>query len=234
MKPLLLLLLILIGYADLSAQDSTFVTIKAGHRVNDVLTPAEIYYYPQFTSGKVFFRDGSKAMGKMNYTRLFDQMLFISPKGDTLALADEKNIKFITIDQDTFYFDEGYVRLILNKGDVKLAEKQIWIVADVRKIGTHNKATSTVAITSLDSYTDRASRAKSYDLLINEDMLIRKETQYFFGDKYNHFVRSGKKKLLLLFPKEQPGIESYLKENKVDFDRKDDLERIAQFLAQDH
>ena len=234
MKPLLLLLLILMGYADLSAQDSTFVTIKAGNRVNDVLTPAEIYYYPEFTSGKVFFRDGSKAMGKMNYTRLFDQMLFISPKGDTLALADEKNIKFITIDQDTFYFDEGYVRLILNKGDVKLAEKQIWVVADVRKIGTHNKATSTVAITSLDSYTDRASRAKSYDLLINEDMLIRKETQYFFGDKYNHFVRSGKKKLLLLFPKEQPGIENYLKENKVDFDKKDDLERIAQFIVQDH
>ena len=234
MKPLLLLFLLLMGYADLSAQDSTFVTIKAGNRVNDVLTPAEIYYYPQFTSGKVFFRDGSKAMGKMNYTRLFDQMLFISPKGDTLALADEKNIKFITIDQDTFYFDEGYVRLILNKGDVKLAEKQIWVVADVRKIGTHNKATSTVAITSLDSYTDRASRAKSYDLLINEDMLIRKETQYFFGDKYNHFVRSGKKKLLLLFPKEQPGIENYLKENKVDFDKKDDLERIAQFIVQDH
>ena len=234
MKPLLLLFLLLMGYADLSAQDSTFVTIKAGNRVNDVLTPAEIYYYPEFTSGKVFFRDGSKAMGKMNYTRLFDQMLFISPKGDTLALADEKNIKFITIDQDTFYFDEGYVRLILNKGDVKLAEKQIWVVADVRKIGTHNKATSTVAITSLDSYTDRASRAKSYDLLINEDMLIRKETQYFFGDKYNHFVRSGKKKLLLLFPKEQPGIENYLKENKVDFDKKDDLERIAQFLAQNH
>ena len=234
MKPLPILLLLLIGYADLTAQDSIFVTIKAGNRVNDVLTPADIFNYPQFTTGKVFFRDGSKAVAKMNYTRLFDQMLFIGPKGDTLALADEKNIKFITIEQDTFYYDEGYVRLIMNKGDVKLGEKQVWVVADVRKIGTHNKATSTVAITSLDSYTDVASRAKSYDLLINEDMLIKKETQYFFGDKYNHFVRSGKKKLLLLFPKEQPIIENYLKENKVDFDKKDDLEKITRFLAQNH
>ena len=65
-------------------------------------------------------------------------------------------------------------------------------------------------------------------------MLIKKETQYFFGDKYNHFVRSGKKKLLLLFPKEQASIENYLKENKVDFDKKDDLEKITQFLAQNH
>jgi len=232
MKALLLLLFILIGYCGLSAQDS-IVTIKAGNKVRDVLTPADIFYYPQFTSGKVFFRDGRKAMAKMNFTRLYDQMLFINPKGDTLAVADEKTIKFIIVDQDTFYYDEGYVRIIVDYGDVKLAEKQIWVVADTRKIGTHNKSTSTVAITPLSNYTDDGiARAKSYDLLINEDMVIRKETQYYFGDQNNHFVRAGKKKLLLLFPKEQLDLENYLKENKVNFDKKDDLKKLAQFLGQ--
>jgi hypothetical protein len=172
-------------------------------------------------------------MAKMNFTRLYDQMLFINPKGDTLAVADEKTIKFIIVDQDTFYYDEGYVRIIVDYGDVKLAEKQIWVVADTRKIGTHNKSTSTVAITPLSNYTDDGiARAKSYDLLINEDMVIRKETQYYFGDKNNHFVRAGKKKLLLLFPKEQLSLENYLKENKVNFDKKDDLKKLAQFLGQ--
>ena len=232
MKVLLLLLFILIGYCGLSAQDS-IVTIKAGNKVRDVLTPADIFYYPQFTSGKVFFRDGRKAMAKMNFTRLYDQMLFINPKGDTLAVADEKTIKFIIVDQDTFYYDEGYVRIIVDYGDVKLAEKQIWVVADTRKIGTHNKSTSTVAITPLSNYSDDGiARAKSYDLLINEDMVIRKETQYYFGDQNNHFVRAGKKKLLLLFPKEQLSLENYLKENKVNFDKKDDLKKLAQFLGQ--
>jgi len=232
MKVLLLLLFILIGYCGLSAQDS-IVTIKAGNKVRDVLTPADIFYYPQFTSGKVFFRDGRKAMAKMNFTRLYDEILFINPKGDTLAVADEKTIKFIIVDQDTFYYDEGYVRIIVDYGDVKLAEKQIWVVADTRKIGTHNKSTSTVAITPLSNYSDDGiARAKSYDLLINEDMVIRKETQYYFGDKNNHFVRAGKKKLLLLFPKEQLDLENYLKENKVNFDKKDDLKKLAQFLGQ--
>src|SRR5678816_1300960 len=126
MKALLLLLFILIGYCGLSAQDS-IVTIKAGNKVRDVLTPADIFYYPQFTSGKVFFRDGRKAMAMMNFTRLYDEMLFINPKGDTLAVEDEKTIKFIIVDQDTFYYDEGYVRIIVDYGDVKLAEKQIWV-----------------------------------------------------------------------------------------------------------
>ena len=234
MKALLLSLFILIGYSDISAQDSTHITIKAGNRIKDVLTPADIFYYPQFTIGKVFFKDGTRAAAKMNYTRLVDQMLFIDNKGDTLALANEKTIKFIAIDQDTFYFDEGYMRLIADNGVVKLAEKQIWVIADVRKIGTHNRSTSTVAITSLGNYNDESGRAKSYDLLINEDIVIRKETQYYFGDEYNHFTRAGKKKLLLLFPKEELSIENYLKENKVNFDKKDDLEKLAQFLGQRH
>jgi hypothetical protein len=234
MKPLLLLLFILIGCSDLPAQDSTLVTIKAGNKVKDVLTPAEIFSYPQFTNGKVFFKDGTKAVAKMNYTRLTDQMLFIDPKGDTLELADEKTIRFITIDKDTIYYDEGYIRLIANNGVVKLGEKQLWVVADVQKIGTHNTPKSSVAITSLSTYSDEGTRAKSYDLVLNQDLIIRKETLYYLGDSYNRFARAGKKKLLLLFPKEQMSLENYLKENKVNFDKKEDLEKLVQFLGQPH
>ena len=210
---LLLLLFIFIGYTDLLAQDSTFVTIKTGQSVKDVLTTVDIYHYPQFTNGKVFLRDGTKAAGKMNYNRLYGQMLFINPIGDTLALADEKNVKFIVIDRDTFYYDGGYLRLMANSGVVKLAEKQIWVLADIRKIGTHNRPTTTVAVTSFSSYTDGHDAAKSKDLIMNEDVVLRKETQYYFGDKFNLFVPASKKGLLQLFPKEQQEIDNYLKEN---------------------
>jgi hypothetical protein len=228
------LFIILIGYADLSAQDSTFVTIKTGQSVKDVLTSADIYHYPQFTYGKVFLRDGTKAAGKMNYNRLYGQMLFINPIGDTLALADEKNIKFIVIDKDTFYYDGGYLRLMANGGVVKLTEKQIWVLADIRKIGTHNRPTTTVAVTSFSSYTDGRDAAKSKDLIMNEDVVLRKETQYYFGDKYNLFVPASKKGLLQLFPKEQQEIDNYLKENKVNFNKKEDVEKLYQFLLQFH
>ena len=234
MRSPLLLFFILIGYADLSAQDSTFVTIKTGQSVKDVLTSADIYHYPQFTNGKVFLRDGTKAAGKMNYNRLYGQMLFINPIGDTLALADEKNIKFIVIDKDTFYYDGGYLRLMANGGVVKLTEKQIWVLADIRKIGTHNRPTTTVAVTSFSSYTDGRDAAKSKDLIMNEDVVLRKETQYYFGDKYNLFVPASKKGLLQIFPKEQREIDNYLKENKVNFNKKEDVEKLYQFLLQFH
>lgn len=232
MKALLLLSFVFTGYSGLMAQDSAFVTIKTGNSIKDVLTPADIFYYPQFTYGKVFFRDGTKSAGNLNYSRLGDQILFINNKDDTLALANEKTIKFIAIAQDTFYYDEGYVRLISNNGFVKLAEKQVWVEKEVRKMGTHNRPSSTVNIVSLSTYSDETLRAKSHDLIMNEDVLIKKEIQYYFGDRYNHFVLARKNKLMQLFPKEQLTLEKYLDENKVNFDKKDDLEKLAQYLAQ--
>ena len=234
MKILLSLFFILIGYTDLSAQDSIYATIKTGQSVKDVLTPADIYQYPQFTYAKVFLRDGSKAAAKMNYNRLYGQMLFIDPKGDTLALADEKNIKFIVIERDTFYYGDGYLRLIANDGVIKLTEKQVWVLADIRKIGTHDRPTTTVAVTSLSSISNGKDAAKSKDLIMNEDIVLRKDTQYYFGDKYNLFVPANKKGLLQLFPKEHPSIENYLKENKVNFNKKHDIEKLYQFLHQLH
>jgi len=231
MKSILLLSAILIGYISLSAQDSNLVIIKTGKRVSEVLTTADIYYYPQFTDGNVFFRDGSKGVAKLNYTRLFDQMLYINSKGDTLALADEKTIKFITINNDTFYYDEGYVRFTKGNKEVKLGEKQVWVVADIQKIGTHNKPKPSVAIYSFSSYTNGSDAAKSKDLLLSEDILLRKENHYYFGNDNNHFVRTSKKQLMLIYPKDQQRIESYLKENKVDFDKREDLEKLIQFLC---
>jgi hypothetical protein len=232
MKSLLLLLFILIGFTDLLAQDSTRVTVKTGERIEDVLKPSDIFFYPQFIYSKILFKDGKVADPYMNYNRLYDQMLFINEKGDTLALTDVKNIEYIVNDWDIFFYNGGYLRLIADDTVIKLAEKQVWEVADVRKMGTFNTPTNTVAITSVGYFSNGQDAAKSKELIMNAETVLRKETQYYFADKYNHFVRASKKKLLDLFPKEEQRIENYIKENKVNFDKKEDLEKLCKFLLQ--
>ena len=230
MKQLLLLFFIFISYTGLWAQDSTYITIKSGNIVQEGLSSADMYYYPQFTKGVVFFKGGTKATAKVNYTRLFDQMLFIDGKGDTLALAEEQTIKFIAVDRDTFYYDEGYVRIIADNHFVKLAEKQIWVVADIKKPGPHNTSTSTIGVTSVRTFR-QGNDAVRNPLTLDEDIVLRKETHYYFGDEYNDFVRAGKKGLFQLFNKKQRSIENYLKENKVNFDKKEDVEKLFQFVS---
>lgn len=107
-------------------------------------------------------------------------------------------------------------------------------MADIRKIGTHDKEKPSVAIHSFTTYTNEVDAAKSKDLLLNENIVLKKETQFFFGNENNHFVRATKKKLLTLFPKDQRIIDAYLKDNHVDFDKKNDLEKLTQFFRQQH
>ncbi|HEX6847373.1 MAG TPA: hypothetical protein VF144_10355 [Chitinophagaceae bacterium] len=230
---LLLLLFILLVAPYLSAQDSAYVTIKQGYKVGEVLPPADMYYYPQFTKGEVFFRTGMKATTKLNYARVYDEMQFIDPKGDTLALGGEKNIKFIAVGKDTFYYAEGYVRVTAHNEDVQLAEKQVWVMADIRKAGALNTSSSSVGITSARSFRNDGEVTRN-NLALNEDVVLRKETQYYFGDDYNNFVRAGKRGLMQLFPKDERSISNYLKENKTDFNKKDDIEKLFRFLSQLH
>lgn len=209
------------------AQDSTII-IKAGMSIKQSVSITDLYEYPQFVYGKVFFKPGDSSAGRLNYNRLLDQMQFIDFKGDTLNIADPGTIKSIRINQDLFYYDNGYVKLIKDTNTIKLATKQTLRFAEKEKRGAYDMASPTSAI---DSYGSYASEGKIYKLVPREDIVLKKQTQYYFGDKYNHFVLANKKNLLRQFSKQNGAVSGYLKENNVDFTNRGDLEKLLQYLA---
>ena len=227
MKALLLLLLAFTTYTTSLAQSTATVTVKAGSSIMDVLSTAEVFHYPQFTSGKVFFRDGSNAEAKMNYNRLLDEMHFIGPTGDTLALANERLIHFIAVGDDSFYYEQTYLRRIAGNNIVRLAVNQVWKITDKKKASAYGITSSISSISSRGFMTDGR---KLYNMNVKEDVVLSNVEHYYFGDKYGRFVLAGKKNLQILFPKVQEQLVSYLKDNKVDFTKKEDLENVVKFL----
>lgn len=225
---LLLLLLTLTSCAGLVAQKKEFVTVQAGNNIMDVLPMSEIFFYPNFTNGKVFLRDGSKSDAKLNYNRLVDEMHFINSNGDTLALDNEKDIKYVVINTDTFYYDAGYIRVLSQGNPVKLAVKQIWVITDTRQIGAYNSTNNSVGMLSYTSVDDGGGRL--YDLTVNEDVILTKVERYYLGNNYYNFVIADKRNLLTLVPKEQRRISSYIKEQKTNFNNRNDLDKLIQFL----
>jgi hypothetical protein len=228
MKVLLFFLFASFHCPGLFAQKKKFVTVKAGDNIMDVLSASDVFYYPLFTKGNVFLRDGTTTEAKLNYNRLVDEMHFIGPDGDTLALANEENIKYIAIGKDTFFFDKGYMRIIANGGRAKLALKQIWIISETKQIGAYNTTNSSASITSVTTYNEAG---KLYDLTVNADVVLSRIEHFYLGNNSNHFVLANKKNLLMLFP-EGRSIEIYLKENKIDFTKGNDLTKLILYLAQ--
>jgi hypothetical protein len=229
MKALLFIFLASIFCMGLFAQKNKMVTVKAGSNIMDALSHSEVLYYPVFTNGKVMRKDGSTAEAKLNYNRLVDEMHFIGPSGDTLALSNELTVRYVAVGKDTFLFnDGGYLRIIGNSGRAKLAQKQVWVVSDSRAIGAYNTSNLSSSITSYTSYNEGG---KLYTMTVNADLVLKKIEQFYLGNNSNHFVLATKKNLLMLFPDSDRN-EVYLKENKIDFSKENDLTKLIAYLGQ--
>ena len=220
-------LILLVCYCRAHAQDSTII-IKAGTSFNESVSITDQFEYPQFVYGKVFFRPGDSSAARLNYNRFLDEMHFIDIKGDTLNIAYPGSIKFIRISNDLFYYDNGYVKLIKDNNTIKLAAKQTLRMSGKNKIGAYNMASPGSAI---DSYSSLNIDHKNYNLTPREDITLAKKTEYYFGDKYNHFVLANKKNVLRLYPKQEGAVTAYLKENNVDFNNREDIEKLFQYLT---
>ena len=218
----------LIFSLSLTAQNKKSVMLKAGNHVMDILTPADVYYFPKFGDGNVYFKDGTKSSGRLNYNFLINEIQFIDGNGDTVSLADEKNISFVAINSDLFYYDKGYVRLISGNNKAKLTVSNAWKVGEIRRGSVYN---TTTPASSLSSFTSYFVFGKQQDLMVTQDVELTRHEQYFFADKFNRILPANKKNLLTLFPAEQSRIEIYLRENKTDFANADDLKKIIAFLG---
>jgi hypothetical protein len=210
----------------LVAQQSGKILIKAGEDIGLKLAK-EVYIFPDFTLGVVTSKDGSVSKGLLNFNLLNGEMQFIEPKGDTLSLADEQTIKLITIGKDSFYYDHVYLRLVASNPVVKLAIRERLKVVDKQRIGAYNQPSSSASIEAQNIYN---SGAAIHRLNVKEDILMAKETLYYLGDKYNHFILANKKNLIKLFYRKQDEIEDFLRANRIDMTRLEDLVTLMGFL----
>jgi len=211
-----------------NAQSKKTIIVKAGTSIAEGVPIAEIFQYPQFSNGTIYFRTGDVSEAKLNYNIFLDEMQFIDGKGDTLALANEVTVKVIVVNSDSFYYDKGYIRLLNGNSLLRLAVKQGVRVLDKRKESAYGASTSVSSIRNLNAY---SNGRRLYQVAVTEDVVLAKEEYYYFGDQYNHYVIATKKSLLELLPKHSEVITKYLKENDTKFYKKADLEKLLEFLA---
>lgn len=157
-------------------------------------------------------------------------MQFIDFKGDTLKITNGAMIKFVSINKDVFYFKEGdaFVNLIKDTNEIKLAAKQTLTLQRRDKIGAYGVASPTSSITN---YSSLISQTNVYNLVPREDLTFNRTTEYYVGDKYNRFVLANKKNLLQQFPKQNKALNTFLKDNNIHFNKKEDMEKLLAFLA---
>lgn len=210
----------------LSAQEGKIVTVKAGTRVLDYFPVKERYRYSDFTNGQLVFKNGRVNSGRFNYNFLLGEMEFLQSR-DTLSIVNKKDISFIAIARDTFYYNDGYIELIFS-GPVNVGLMQTIRLKDIQRKGAFGV---TDRNSSIDAYNSMAVTGNLYELIPNEDWVFQETMEYFLSTPERGFVQFNKKNVLEIFPQKKDAIKDYLKSNKIHFDSRADLLEFAGYLS---
>jgi len=211
---------------DALAQKRIKYTINPGEKFIDKLPKEEVYSYPDFIKGKVYLRNNTVSIVPLNYNSLYAEMQFVNPTGDTLSVSDEKLISLIVINQDTFFYDKAYLKLISNLGTVKLANNQFFEIVKKEKVGEFGQP----GRGSVETYNNLSSPSYIRDIVANEIITMAKSSIYYIGDEFNNFKMANKRNLLDMYSKHESEVKAYLKENKVDFSNEKDLKKMLTYL----
>lgn len=191
------------------------------------------YLYETFTDGKLFYKDGSRSDAKFNLNGMTNEMLFVSPQGDTLKLARPETAAMITIGTDTFsYFDNTFLKKVTHDdASLHVYEKQElkFVNSEVTTpYGSSGISSTTVqggAITGLGG----AGRTGSTAFGDTRVLVFKKSvTLYIVVDK-NRVYPSKQSSFYKMFPGDKDKINAFVKEQKIDFSSEEDVSKLVKF-----
>lgn len=210
------------------AQDTNKVIVNPVNQ-NEQNLKDKMYKYPQFLVGQAIFRNGTVTEAKLNYSYMSNTILFIDPKGDTLELSQAENFSAIVIAADTFrYYKKDFIQQLTNYASCNLYLRRYLKFNGTEKKGAYGTYSRT---TSSTSYTNVTPTEGGGYLTLTPDEL----RSYIFYDDYFFTKENGevypatKKGINDLFSKNQKALKAFLEQNPINFNKREDLDKVLAF-----
>jgi len=212
--------------SSLLAQKYEPVTVKAGTSVKDYFPMAERYLYPSFIAGIGYFKNGIVIPCLFNFNVLSGEMEFIQSK-DTLIIAKKEEINSIVVAKDTFYYHDAYLQMIRSSRLSVYVKRGIEIKNILKQgaMGTINRSAAS------DSYGFVLLGPRSFDMKLADDVVIQQKVGYFYSTTGNDFIPFTRKNIVRIMQGKEDEIKNFIKANKIDFDSREDLLKLAGFVS---
>lgn len=224
------ILLALVLFAVITTAFSQSVLVKAGQDYTKAIPRSDRYRYKDFMNGQLHYPQGKKSQVlRLNYNIIFAAVQFIDSNGDTLFIAEDSNIfKYVSINNDLFFhdFQFGYFEILTREPQIKLMSQVKWNIAR-KDVMIENGYGSSLSLSNSDYSTIRVSGANNF--IQNENTLFEKEDAYFLLDRKQRIHKATKSSFIKIFQDYKGEIQSFLKDNDIDFSDKDDLRTLLEF-----
>ncbi len=213
----------------INAQKKKTFRVNPGEMVVNTIPAENMYEYREFTMGNVLFKNGRLGSAKLNYNSLLGEMEFLGDKHDTLALDDLGSMHYVSIANDTFYYNKIFLKQLSNSNGIKLAVNRAIVLTNREKIGGFGEVNGG-SVEVKEQVSANASMLKS--LVAQQILTFSENYTYYFGDKFSQFKPASRKNVMEMFGKLKPGLEKYLDTYKPNYFDKQDVDKLAAFLQQ--
>lgn len=216
----------------INGQPSKVLRVKNGQDATKYVSAKDRFEYPDFLIGRLNYINGKYAVSKLNYCYLLGEVMFINTQGDTLALADNNQIRYADIGKSRFYPlpENGFVEVVKDCGTMLLTKKIQYQKGGIENKGAYQNNNEIGSVYNASTYTDINGR--KIILPASNTILLKPTTNYLFMDTNHRFSKASKTSLLRIFSKNKSAVEKYLDEQNIDYNNEEDLKKAVLFCSE--
>ncbi|MDR2065359.1 MAG: hypothetical protein LBP85_06600 [Prevotellaceae bacterium] len=189
-----------------------------------------VYIFPDFTEGKVFFKNGTTTSAKLNYNTLTEEMQFVDDKENIMAISNPQDIDYVIINKKVFYYvsEKSFGELLANNDAAKLCVKRRTEYTETKSQGAYGQSNATSAITNINATYD----FKRSQLSVLRDLTF-KIIDEFLLERNGKFTKiTGIRSFFKIFPQYKDEITKFVESNKINFKNEKDLIKLTNYCTQ--
>lgn len=208
-----------------SQQSSQILKVNSGDQNGHI----KGYFYETFLDGKAISVDGTFAKAKLNFNRITNEMLFISPQGDTLKMANPVKTPLIVIATDSFYYTGStFLTKIthFDNGINLFQEQKMRRIYEERKSAYgYSPVTSDIPLTTYN-ISDGISRTAKGDI----NVVFKNEGAIYFVDKKGNYIAATQNNFEKEFKTHKSSIKHFIESEKIDFKKSSDIIQLTEYI----
>lgn len=214
------ILLLFLCIQEVYSQDKVFV-VKEGERPESSIPFNFRFLNGYFAKGHLEFFNGKRTgISAFNYDLLEKQILFIGEKNDTLAIADDSNVKYLIIENHRFYHDpnRGYFEI--------LSEDSLYYLTCSTKLISRKSTKATD-----EGYGGTTNGTSASVNLKNPQIIFTRLINFFIINRNGELTTANKKGFLKTFPVREDFISKYIKDERIDFNKENEVIKLFKFCV---
>ncbi|MDR3287596.1 MAG: hypothetical protein LBT27_09165 [Prevotellaceae bacterium] len=208
------------------------VNVNDGKNIVEALPADTIYIFPEFTQGKIFFKNGIIDSAKFNYNTLISEMQFLDKNKNILSVLNPQDVSHVIIDNRVFCYvsEKSFAELLVNFNAVRFLKKcRIEYAYTQDKTAAYGQSSST---TSVVNYKNVYANGDDKKLAVYRDIKFKIIADFFFETNGKFNKANNKNSFVKIFPQCKEEINKYVSAKKVDFKNEQDLIKLTNYCIQ--